>query len=71
MVAIEEIERKLLALPLEQRVFLAESLLESVPLAAEELTEAQELAEVNRRERQIESGEARPLTEEQFWREVR
>jgi len=31
MVAIEEIEQKLLALPLKHRVFLAESLLASVP----------------------------------------
>ena len=55
MVAIEEIERKLLALPLEQRVFLAESLLASVPLADRELTGAEEMAEVERREKEIET----------------
>jgi len=40
MVAIEEIEQRLLTLPLKQRVFLAESLLASVPLAKEEMTQA-------------------------------
>ena len=43
MAAIEEIERKLLALPLEHRVFLSESLLASVPLAGNETTEAEEM----------------------------
>jgi hypothetical protein len=70
MVAIEEIEQKLLALPLKHRVFLAESLLASVPLVAKELTEAEEMAEVDRRERQIETGQLRALTDAEFWREV-
>ena len=56
MSAIEEIEKKVLALPLEQRVFLAESLLESLPPLGEEVTEAEEMAEVERREKGIESG---------------
>jgi hypothetical protein len=70
MVPIEEIERKLLALPLEHRVFLAESLLASVPLAGSEMTEAEEMKEVARREREIETGQVRPLTDAEFWREV-
>ena len=70
MVAIEEIEQKLLALPLKHRVFLAESLLASVPGAAQEMTEAEEMAEVERREREIETGQVRPLTDEEFWRQV-
>ena len=70
MVAIEDIEQKLLALPLKHRVFLAESLLASVPLAEQEMTEAEEMAEVARREREIASGLARPLTDTEFWREV-
>jgi Putative addiction module component len=70
MVAIEEIEQKLLALPLKQRVFLAESLLASVPGAAQEMTEAEEMAEVERREREIETGQVRPLTDVEFWRQV-
>ena len=54
MSAIEEIQKKVLALPIDQRVFLAVSLLESLPLAGDERTESEELAEVERREMQIE-----------------
>jgi len=67
MVAIEEIEQKLLALPLKQRVFLAESLLASVPLTGNEMTEEEELAEVDRREREIETGQVQALTDMEFW----
>ena len=70
MVAIEEIEQKLLALPLKDRVFLAESLLASVPPAVEEMTQDEELAEVERRERQIEAGDVRALSETEFWRRL-
>ena len=64
MSAIEEIEQRLLALPLRQRVFLAESLLASVPNADEEM------AEVERREKQIETGQVRALTDAEFWQAV-
>ena len=70
MVALEEIEQKLLALPLKHRVFLAEALLASVPGAEREMTEAEEMAEVERREREIEAGQARPLSDAEFWRQV-
>ncbi len=70
MVGIEEIEQKLLALPLEHRVFLAESLLASVPCADREMTEAEEMAEVERRESEIETGQVQPLTDVEFWQQV-
>ena len=70
MVAIEEIDQKLLALPLKDPVFLAESLLASVPPADEEMTQDEELAEVARRERQIEAGDVRALNETEFWRQL-
>ena len=70
MSAIEEIQRQVLALPLEQRVFLAESLLESVPSLGDEMSEAQEMAEVERREMEIESGTTLPLSEGEFWHKV-
>lgn len=70
MSAIEEIEKTVLALPIEQRVTLAELLLSSLPLVSEMWTEAEELAEVERREREIESGHAQPLPEGEFWRRV-
>ena len=70
MSAIEQIEKTLLALPVEQRVVLAESLLDSLPPAGEAWSEAEELAEVERREREIESGQVQPLPEAEFWRRV-
>jgi len=70
MSAIEEIEKRILALPLEQRVFLAESLLGSLPPVGEVMTEADELAEVERRELEIESGQVQPLSEVELWRRL-
>lgn len=70
MVAIEEIEQKLPALPLKHRVFLAESLLASLPPAGRDLTEEQGVAEVERRESEIKSGQTRPLTDAEFWRQL-
>jgi hypothetical protein len=70
MVAIEAIERKLLALPLRDRVFLAESLLASMPPVEEEGTETEEIAEVERREKEIEAGQVHALSDAEFWQEV-
>ena len=70
MSAIEQIEKTVLALPVEQRVLLAESLLGSLPPLDEEWSEAEELAEVERREREIESGQVQPVNEAAFWRHV-
>ena len=70
MTGIEEIENTVLALPVEQRVLLAESLLGSLPPAGEVWSEMEELAEVERREREIESGQVQPIAETGFWRRV-
>ena len=70
MSAIEAIEKRILALPLQQRVFLAESLLGSLPPVGEVMTEADELAEVERRELEIESGQVQPLSEVELWRRL-
>ena len=67
MSAIEQIEKTVLALPIAQRVTLAESLLSSLPPVGEAWTEAEELAEVERREREIESGRVQPLADAEFW----
>ena len=66
MVAIKEIEQKLLASPLKHRVFLAESLLASVPPVDKELTEVEEMAEVDRCEQPIETGQVPALTDAEF-----
>ena len=70
MSAIAEIERTVLALPVEQRVSLVETILGSLPTADEEWSENEEMAEVERRERQIENGQAKPLSESEFWRSI-
>ena len=66
----EEIEKTVLALPIEQRVRLAESILGSLPPVEEEWSEAQELAEADRREREIQSGQVQPLNDAEFWKRV-
>ena len=68
--AIEEIEKTVLALPFDQRVILAESLLGSLPLSSENWSEAEELAEVERREREIESGQVQSVLEGEFWNRI-
>lgn len=70
MSAIEELEKKVLALPLEQRVWLAESLLGSLPPPEDIWSEAKEWAEVERREREIENGTVQPLGEAEFWQRI-
>jgi hypothetical protein len=44
--------------------------LASVPLADPEMTEEEEMAEVERREKEIETGQVRVLTDAEFWRKV-
>ena len=70
MPAIHEIEKTVLALPIEQRVLLAESLLGSLPPVGDEMSEADELAEAERRDREIESGQVQALNDADFWRQV-
>ena len=70
MPRIEEIEKAVLALPLEQRVLLAESLLDSLPPMGEDWSDTEELAEAERRDREIESGQVQPLNEAEFWSRV-
>ena len=70
MSAIKEIEKTVLALPLHQRVLLAESLLGSLPPVEAEWSEAEELAEAERRDREIQSGQVQALNDAEFWRQV-
>jgi len=70
MSAIEELEKAALALPVEQRAWLAESLLSSLPPLRDQWSEAEELAEVERREREVESAKVQPLSEAEFWKRV-
>ena len=70
MSAIQEIEKTVLALPVEQRVLLAESLLGSLPPVAREWSEAEELAEAERQDGEIENGQVQPLDNPEFWRQI-
>ena len=70
MSAIQQIEKTVLALPVEQRVLLAESLLGSLPPPGAEVSEADELAEAERRDREIESGQVQPFNDAEFWQRV-
>jgi len=67
---MEEIKQRALTLSLEERVELAESLLGSLPPLGEEWSEAEELAEAERRERELETGQAQALNDREFWQSV-
>lgn len=70
MKGLAEIEKTVLALPVAQRVLLAESLLSSLPPLPEDWSEAMEMEEVERREREIETGAVQPLSQEELLRRV-
>jgi putative addiction module component (TIGR02574 family) len=70
MSVIKELEQAVLALPMEQRVRLTESLLESLTPGDTTWSEAEDLAEVERRELQIKNGEVQPVSESEFWKRV-
>jgi len=71
MIMAAELEKQVLPLPLEARVSLVETLLESLPPIGADETDAEELAEVERRNREIESGNVRALSEAEFWECIR
>jgi hypothetical protein len=70
MSAIKELDQAVLALPIEQRVHLAESLLESLSPATTAWSDAEELMEVERRERELERGEVHPISDTEFWKRI-
>lgn len=70
MIAVEELRKQALALGVQERVQLAESLLSSLPPVTETWTEAEELAEAERRDREIESGQTQALHDGEFWQRV-
>jgi hypothetical protein len=70
MTEISEIEKAALNLPIGQRVWLAQSLLDSLPPPPEDECEAAEIEEAERREREIQAGNAEPINEAELWRRV-
>jgi putative addiction module component len=57
----DQLKKEVLALSFEQRVLLAESLLDSLPPPTS--SDADELAEEQRRNAEIESGQVQPISE--------
>ena len=70
MSAIKEIEKTVLALPPEQRALLAEALLNSLPPVGDETSEAAEIEEASRRDKEIETGQVQAISEAEFRRRV-
>jgi len=70
MTSVEEIKRQALALGLKEPVQLAESLLSSLPPTAGEWSEVEDLAEAERRDREVETGQAQALHDGDFRRRV-
>jgi hypothetical protein len=68
MTPIQEITTTVLGLPVRDRVHLVESWLASLPDAWGDASEVADLAEAERRDREIESGRVQPLGETEFWR---
>jgi hypothetical protein len=71
MTAVDEIKRQALALGLKERVLLAESLLNSLPPVPEEWSEAEELVEAERRDREIETGQVQTLHDGEFGERIK
>jgi hypothetical protein len=69
MSAVEEITKRALALDVKERVQLAESLLSSLPSPADWSAD-EEFAEAERRDREIESGQTKPIEDGEFWQRV-
>ena len=65
--SLEEIEQEARALPDRERADLVCRLLDTLPAAADEISDE----EVARRERELESGAVEPLSHEQFVRKNR
>lgn len=70
MTGIAEIEKTVLDLPVDQRAALAESLLASLSAADEESSVEAEIAEAERREREIATGLVRPLSQDELLKRV-
>ena len=71
MIGIREIEQTLMSLPVQQRVLLAETLLDSLsPSGGEGLGDAWNIAEAERRDQEIATGQTQPLNEAEFKRRI-
>ena len=70
MTAVEEIRKQALALASKDRASLAESLLDSLPPVSEEWSEAEELAEAERRDHELETGQVQALHDGEFWQRI-
>jgi hypothetical protein len=70
MTEAAEIEKAALQLPIGQRVWLAQSLLDSLALPSADVPEEAEIEEAERREREIETGQVQTMSDAELWRQV-
>jgi putative addiction module component (TIGR02574 family) len=71
MSTLQEIEAAILGLSEQDRLRLADRILRSLPKPPGAMVSEEILAEVIRRDQELESGVLEPLTEEAFWTGVR
>jgi putative addiction module component (TIGR02574 family) len=69
--AFEKLQKDVLALSLQQRAVLAESLLKSLPPPDSLSVDSDELEEEQRRNDEIESGAAKPISKAELFEHVR
>jgi hypothetical protein len=70
MTAVEDIRKQALALVIQDRASLAESLLDSLLPVSEEWSEAEELAEAERRDHELATGQVQALHDGEFWQRI-
>lgn len=71
MSTMQEIEAAVLRLPESERLLLADRILSTLPAPPGALAEEAIAEEAARRDAEIESGKVRPLTDTEFWEDVR
>jgi putative addiction module component (TIGR02574 family) len=67
MNTLQEIENAILKLSDQDRLYLANKILNSLPPPPESQEPDEFLKEAIRRDQELENGVAKPLTEEEFW----
>ena len=71
MTSFDKLQKEALALSLQQRAMLAESLLKSLPPPDSLSADSDELEEEHRRNDEIESGQVQPISQTELFEHVR
>ncbi len=70
MIEVAELEKAALQLPISQRVWLAQALLDSLPLPSADVPEEVEIEEAERRDLEIETAQVQPISDAELRRRV-